>query len=204
MRQERLAGRLLPTAGCPPAGQRSPPSGDCCRTKRLAATDGYRQSVPWLIVLGDRDAIDWVVANGRMAVSDKVRTLPEPGERVALYTTRGAYRNPTRDRSQIIGLGRVTGKAVRRDINVAGKTYAASFPIGIDAITESRQGLPFEPLVEHLTFITTKRTWGGALRRPLVRIPDADFKQIERRFMAHHRTSIASPAAKRAGAPRST
>jgi hypothetical protein len=71
------------------------------------------------------------------------------------------------------------------DVTVGGRTYARSFDLRFDAVAEPRCGLPFEPLVQRLRFITKKEHWGGVLRRPVVRLPDADFALIEKRFRAH-------------------
>jgi hypothetical protein len=138
-----------------------------------------------MIILGDCDAIGWVLSNGRMAVNGRVAALPDPGERVALYVTRGAYRNPTRDRAQIIGLAEVTEPPRTADVVVAGRSYAKSFGLRFDDVAEQRAGLPFEPLVPRLRFISNKASWGGAVRRPVVRLPEADFRLIEKAYRAH-------------------
>jgi hypothetical protein len=145
----------------------------------------YGRPVPWMIILGDCDAIAWVLSNGRMAVNGRVAALPDPGERVALYVTRGAYRNPTRDRAQIIGLAQVTEPPEISEVVVAGRSYAKSFGLRFDDVAEPRAGLPFEPLVPRLRFIGNKASWGGAVRRPVVRLSEADFRVIEEAYRAH-------------------
>lgn len=145
----------------------------------------YGRRVPWMIVLGDRDAIAWVLSHQQMAVTSRVAALPGVGDPVALYTTRGAFKNPTRDRAQVIGLGTVVQAPVVKDITIAGRTYAKSFGLRFDLLAELRQGLPFEPLVPKLGFIGNKTSWGGAVRRPVVRLPEADFTLIANRFRAH-------------------
>ncbi|MFE2607360.1 hypothetical protein ACFXDI_29295 [Streptomyces mirabilis] len=62
-----------------------------------------------LLIIGDRAALSWMVTEQRMAFpagrSKAARALEE-GDEVFLYTTRGCFRNPTRD------LGRVIGRAL--------------------------------------------------------------------------------------------
>ncbi|MFF3909822.1 hypothetical protein ACFYZJ_28480 [Streptomyces sp. NPDC001848] len=61
-----------------------------------------------LLIIEDRAALSWVVTGQRMAFptgrAKAARALGE-GDEVFLYTTRGCFRNPTRD------LGRVIGRA---------------------------------------------------------------------------------------------
>src|SRR5438067_1270960 len=97
-----------------------------------------------MIVLGDAEAIAWVIEHHRMAVNSRVATLPEVGDRVALYATRSAYRNPTRDRAQVIGLGEVTQAPMVAQLVVAGHCYAQSFGLRFDLLAQPRQGLAFE------------------------------------------------------------
>jgi hypothetical protein len=141
--------------------------------------------MPWIIVLGGVTAIEWVLANERMAVNPRVRTLPEEGDAVAVYTSRGAYHSPSRDQAQILAIGLVAGAPTYRDVTVGNETYAKSFPCTFNSVAPLRRGLPFLPLVPDLEFITKKQSWGGALRRPLVRIPDSDFQRIENAFRRH-------------------
>ena len=55
----------------------------------------------YLLVIGDREALGWILAEQRMAFSSMsrphVRAL-SPGDTLLLYTTRGCFKNPTRDR----------------------------------------------------------------------------------------------------------
>ena len=61
----------------------------------------------WLCTIGDRDALWWVLSEQRMAfpMKRRRRTLDEleAGDALYLYTTRGAFGNPTRDRGRVIG-----------------------------------------------------------------------------------------------------
>lgn len=126
--------------------------------------------------------MEWVIEHGRMAVGPRVKSLPGPGERVVLYTSRGAFHNPTRDRAQVIGLGITTDEPAQRRLVIAGTPYARSFGVDIEVLAEPRHGLDFASLVPRLDFITKKKSWGGALRRPVVRISDRDYRTIETAF----------------------
>jgi len=148
-----------------------------------------------MIVLGNGDAIAWVLSKERMAVNARLTALPDPGDRIVLYVTRGAYHNPTRDRSQVIGLAEATGRPSIGRIEVAGRSYGKSFGLRLDDIADIGRGLPFEPLVPRLGFIANKASWGGALRRPVVKLPESDFSVIESAFRAHRRRESRAPIA---------
>lgn len=140
--------------------------------------------MPWLIVIGDQEPLDWVLKNERMAFRDTVRTQDiEPGERFAIYVTRGAFRNPTRGFSQIVALGEFKGGIERKAATVAGESYARSARLSITAtVKDVKDGLPFKPLVDKLAFIRVKSGWPTYVRRTLVSIPETDFKTIENAF----------------------
>ena len=64
-------------------------------------------------------AVAWVLGHQRMAVSSRVATLPAVGDPVVVYTTRGAFKNPTRDRAEVIALGTVADTPVVKAVTVA-------------------------------------------------------------------------------------
>lgn len=68
---------------------------------------------------------------------------------------------------------------------VAGTRYERSFGLEVDHLAEPREGLDFASLVPRLDFMVKKESWGGALRRPVVRISERDYKTIAAAFMAH-------------------
>jgi len=129
--------------------------------------------------------MEWVIDHGRMAVGSRVKSLPERGDRLVLYASRGAFHNPTRDRARVIGLGITKSAPQNRPVVVAGSPYERSFGIEVDQLAEPREGLDFVSLVPRLDFIVKKESWGGALRRPVVRINERDYKTIASAFMAH-------------------
>jgi hypothetical protein len=139
--------------------------------------------MPCIIVIGEKTALEWVMDNERMAFRNSSRTGPvHSGDPIAIYVTRGAFGNPTRDHSQIIGLGRFASDVQNRQETIGGVTYDKSCALTITDRLEPRQGLPFQPLVEQLGFIRSKRGWATYLRRTLVPISDDDFSTIEKAF----------------------
>lgn len=137
----------------------------------------------WLLVFGEIEGLRWVLRNKRMAFS--AATCPrakkiQPGDELVLYVGRGAFHNPTRDRSQIAGLARVTGpvQQLRKPVVIAGREFACACPIEVGAVLPERQGMRVEPLIPKLSFIKKKTVWGQYLRAGLVELPDGDLRLI--------------------------
>ncbi|HKF79950.1 MAG TPA: hypothetical protein VKB17_03920, partial [Thermoleophilaceae bacterium] len=64
----------------------------------------------YLLILGEREALAWVLREQRMAFSARRARSASAltlGDRLLLYTTRGCFHNPTRDRGRVIGAGEV-------------------------------------------------------------------------------------------------
>jgi hypothetical protein len=61
-----------------------------------------------LLLISDREALAWVLSEQQFAFPQgRVKSIPPVGSGVLLYTTRGCYRNPTRDRGLVMGLATV-------------------------------------------------------------------------------------------------
>jgi hypothetical protein len=107
---------VVPGGGAPAGRHRVRPVLTSC-PGLLAGVHRYGEGVSrcYLLILADREAISWVLREQRMAFPAtpraEVRALAA-GDRLFLYATRGAWRNPTRDRGRIIGSAHVR-EAVR-------------------------------------------------------------------------------------------
>jgi hypothetical protein len=70
----------------------------------------------FLLIIGDREALGWILDARRTAFSgahrSEVRSL-NLGDELMLYTTRRAFKNPNRDRGRVIGIARVTSEVTQ-------------------------------------------------------------------------------------------
>jgi hypothetical protein len=93
----------------------------------------------YLLILGEREAISWVLREQRMAFPSTPRAEVAAlavDDRLLLYTTRGAWHNPTRDRGRIIGIATVTN-AVRlldEPIEISGRRFSSGCELSIDGL----------------------------------------------------------------------
>jgi len=153
--------------------------------------------MPWLVILGEGTAVEWVLQYQRMAFRAHVRTAAlSPGVPIALYVTRGAFHNPARDESQIAALGHIASEVRNEPIEVAGERYQSWCALTVEIALPLRRGLPFRPLVDQLTFIKKKRGWSMYLKRTLVEVSDDDFSIIKQAFIRHYDGMQRAPGSK--------
>ena len=139
----------------------------------------------WLVAFGEIDGLRWVLKHSRMAFSEGLAwraSRIRPGDQLVLYATRGAFHNPTRDRSQLAGLARATSpvRRLRRPVQIRGRDYVVACDIQVTVSLPERQGVDFAPFVRKLEFIRRKNVWGQYLRAGLVPISRDDGRFLER------------------------
>jgi hypothetical protein len=135
--------------------------------------------MPWLVVINNGQALDWVLNEQRMAFKESVSVAKlSVGAPIAIYATKAAFRKPSVDEGQLVASGRVAGDIVHEPVHVAGATYAKWCALALDAVPPLRHGAPFRPLVPSLKFIVYKDGWFGYLRRTLVEVNYDDFRVL--------------------------
>jgi hypothetical protein len=146
---------------------------DRCPSYRCRVTESY------LLILGDRQAIAWVLREQRMAFPPtahaEVNRLAV-GDELLIYTTRGAFRNPTRHRGRVIGCAAVTSNVERLDppVEFGGREFPRGCRIDVCSLAPWGQGVELQPLVEQLAAFPNSKAWSTYLRRPLLHLPESD------------------------------
>jgi hypothetical protein len=107
-----------------------------------------------------------------------------PGDALLLYTTRGCFHNPTRDRGRVIGEAEVVSKPVELDdpVELGGRKFSVGCRLRIIALTELREGIELAPLVPRLTSFPDDESWTVHMRRPLLALASADAALLRRRL----------------------
>jgi hypothetical protein len=133
----------------------------------------------YLVVLGEREAISWVLREEAMAFPAtpraEVAALAE-GDELMLYATRGAWHNPTRDRGRIIGHAVVTSpvRPLDEPLYLAGRDFHSQCRLRITGLVPYPGGVEVAPLVARLSAFPKPDSWSIYLRRALLRLPPAD------------------------------
>ena len=140
--------------------------------------------MPWLIVVGNVKSLQWILNEGRMGFRSHVRTdAMHVGDRFAIYTSKGAYGNSSRDESQIIALGHIESPVSTRSVQVGDEQFAKSCSISIDRVLPLNRGVIFRNLVPEMDFLMRdSRRWPGAVHKTLVKVSVSDFTRIESAF----------------------
>lgn len=138
----------------------------------------------YLVILGDHEAISWVLSEQRMAFPATRRaevSALSAKDRLFLYATRGAWHNPARDRGRIIGTAttRSSVQILDAPIEIAGRTFASGCDLRIDGLVPRPGGLELQPLVEQLSAFPKPHAWSAYLRRALLALPAHDAKMID-------------------------
>ncbi|MFE5403739.1 hypothetical protein ACFQ9Z_20795 [Streptomyces sp. NPDC056580] len=133
----------------------------------------------YLLVLGEREAVAWVLDQQRMAFPARRQTEVqrlEPGDELLIYTTRGCWHDPKKDQGRIIGRAYVTSpvRVLNKPVKLAGRVFTSGCDIDVRTLTPYRTGVGLAPLVDRLGAFPDKRAWGVRIRRPLLELSAAD------------------------------
>jgi hypothetical protein len=137
----------------------------------------------YLLILGDRDAIAWVLSEQRMAFPATPRAelaALTAGDRLLLYATRGAWGNPTRDRGRVIGTATVRSavRALDETLEIADRSFHSGCDLRIDGLVPYPGGVELQPLVGRLAAFPKPAAWSVYLRRALLQFPQQDVDVI--------------------------
>lgn len=140
---------------------------------------------PYLAIIGDREALVWVLENQQLAFPEprypKHFPTLRPGDTLFLYTTRGCFRNPTRDRGRIIGSATVRGQIQRGDepISVRGRSLPLSVALKPRSLVAADAGIDLSGQVAKMSSFPNPDTWAMHMRRSLVPLTPADSRLLD-------------------------
>lgn len=138
-----------------------------------------------MLIIGDREALGWILMSGQTAFRDALR--PElqaiaAGDLFYLYTTRGCFKNPGRDRGRVIGTAKVLSAISKREqpILFGDRMYSVGCKLHIDRLVPMHQGVELAPLAESLdTLSRFGQNWAAGLRRPIVPLSPLDASRLD-------------------------
>lgn len=145
---------------------------------------------PHLVILGEADAILWVLENQTVAFPEQRHKNLFPtfgeGDTLYLYSTRGAYHNRGRDRGRVFARVTVTAPMERSDApyEFGGRKLPIEVPIEVEALAPARTGVNVADLVPRMTSFPKPETWSVYLRRSAYPLTPHDAELIDRHLAA--------------------
>jgi hypothetical protein len=138
----------------------------------------------YLLIIGDRVPLRWVLEQ-RMAFPNYRRGAASrlaEGDALLLYTTRGCFHNPGRDRGRVIGSAAAMSAPVELEepVVIDGVRYPVGCDIELRKLAPKGQGVELAPLVLQMTTFTNKRAWAATIRRPLLKLTKEDTNLLAR------------------------
>src|SRR4051794_40818958 len=92
------------------------------------------------------------------------------GDRLFLYTTRGCFYNPTRDRGRVIGEATVVTQPTRlkERVVIAGRVFTIGCHLRLESLAAKGTGPELAPIRTALDAFASGPGWAARLRTPLV------------------------------------
>jgi len=136
----------------------------------------YCRPVPadFLLVIGDREPLAWILSEGMMAFpAHRSREAGQvlEDDRLFLYTTRGCFHSPGRDRGRVIGEATVTSAVCSLDepVEFGDHAFPLACTLNITGLAPRDTGPEMIQMVGdlHLFPGADPKSWGVRLRRVL-------------------------------------
>ena len=133
----------------------------------------------YLLVIGEREALAWILREGRMAFPSTPRREVNQlrvGDQLFLLTTRGCFHNPGRDATRIVGVATVVTPVMGLEpaVELVGRSFPSGCDIDLVSLAPYLTGVELVPLVPRLDAFEGASAWGMRLRKPLVPISHKD------------------------------
>lgn len=139
-----------------------------------------------LLVVSDREPLAWMLRTSRFALpAGRAGSAPQVGDTLLLYTTRGCYRNPTRDRGLVMGVARVASTAAALDepVRFRGRDFGLGLTLEIDGVCPVHTGVDLAAMRGELDLLAGTGPWSYRLRRTVVPLSDADATLLRERLV---------------------
>jgi hypothetical protein len=133
------------------------------------------------MLLATPEGLAYVLRQRQMAFPPNRRIRLDVGDHVLLYTTRGVFHNPNRDRGRVVGTAEIASPVVplasRRQI--AGRVYASGCELKITGLAPLGDGVVLADIVDRLAvFRPNPPAWSARMRRSILPLPPRDVDVI--------------------------
>lgn len=136
----------------------------------------------FLLVISNRQALRWILSEQRMAFSPSRNKEPDTlfqDDKLVLYTTRGCFHSPARDRGRLIGTATIASppRALQSAVVFGNRIFDRGCALRIDRLVPADRGPELANLVERLG--TFPGSWHSHIRRALVPLNEQDFTVLD-------------------------
>jgi uncharacterized protein YjeT (DUF2065 family) len=137
----------------------------------------------YLLLLATSSGLAYVMRERKMAFPPTRRIRLGVGDRLLLYTTRGIFSNPIRDRGRVVGTAEVASQILPLETHrlIAGRTYTSECELRLTGLATLGQGVVLSNIVRELAvFQPNPAAWSAHMRRSVLRLPSGDYDYIMR------------------------
>jgi hypothetical protein len=134
-----------------------------------------------LLLLGTPEGLAYVLRERQMAFPPTRHIQLEVGDQVLLYTTRGVFRNPPRDRGRIVGTAEAASPvtSLTSQCQIGGRVYTSGCQLKITGLAPLDKGVVLADIVERLeVFQPHPHAWSVRMRRSILPLPSQDVDVI--------------------------
>lgn len=148
-----------------------------------------RVAADYLLVIGDREPLAWILSEGLMAFpAHRSREAGQvsQGDRLFLYTTRGCFHSPGRDRGRVIGEATVTSpvRSLKEPVEFGEHAFPLGCSLDITGLVPRDEGPEMIEMVDELNLFPSSdpKSWGVRLRRVLAPLDKHDAAVLHRKL----------------------
>jgi hypothetical protein len=139
----------------------------------------------YLLVIGDVEALAWVLAEQRMAFSNWRRSHAgalEAGDELFVYTTRTCFHRSQGDVGRVMAVATVKTSAqdLREPVDLGGRRFTLGCELTVGGLAPFREGVELRPLVPELHAFPKPHAWTAWLRRTLLPLDGHDAARLQR------------------------
>ncbi|MEU1907441.1 hypothetical protein [Streptomyces hygroscopicus] len=136
----------------------------------------------YLLVVSDRVPLGWILSQQRTAFPahrSRVADQLQVGDKLVVYTTRGCFHNPTRDRGRVVAEAELTTKALTLvpPVRFGEREFTRGCGLRIDRVAPLDSGPILADLAGQLHGFPT--SWATHIRRTLVPLAERDFALLQ-------------------------
>ena len=131
-----------------------------------------------LLILGNPVGLAWVLTNQKMAFSERRVKQAQHlvvGDRVFVYASSRAFRNPKVKRGSVIADAVIrTAISQVKPINIRGLSYPYVVEMALQRLAPPGTGVELSQHIDRLDLFPDRRTWTSRIRRTIAPLSESD------------------------------